>query len=224
MTSKCEIIPAILEKDLVSIKEKINLLSRVTRSFQIDVADYTLTKSISFLNGEELINLSQNLNLEVHLMVKNSHHIYKKWLKGGVKKIIFHLESFLNLKKSARISAVNNFINLLRKNNLAVGLGLMYETSPLFINPFVNKIDSVLLLAIKNPGFQGQKLEPAIYDKIAYLKSKHPSLIIEVDGGINDQNILKLKKAGATIFCVGSFIWQRGKAIENFLKLKKLLI
>lgn len=222
MAGVCQIIPAILEKNLVSIKQKIKLLKSETNVFQIDVADRTLTKSTSFFSGERLTTLSQNLNFEVHLMVKNPHQIYKRWAGGSVKKIIFHLESFLGLKKSARTSAINNFINLLRKEKLSTGIGLMYETSPRFIDQFVTKIDSVLLLAIQDSGFQGKKLKPGIFDKIAYLKAKYPDLIIEIDGGINDQNILKLREAGATIFSVGSFIW-RGDARENFLKLQRLV-
>ncbi len=222
MIKECKIIPAILEKDFFSIRQKINLLNSETKDFQIDVADRTLTKSSSFLNGEKLIEFSQNLNLEVHLMVKNPHQAYKRWLNGGTKKIIFHLESFWDLKKTARTSAVNNFINLLKKEKLKIGIGLLYETSVRFIDSFVDKIDSVLLLAIKEPGFQGKAFELGIYDKITYLKAKHPNLVIEVDGGINEQNILKLKEAGATIFSVGSFIWQ-GEARENFMRLQELV-
>ena len=72
-------------------------------------------------------------------------------------------------------------------------------------------LDLVLIMSV-NPGFGGQKFIEFAVDKVAEVKAlaeKHnPSLYIEVDGGVTDQNAQKLVDAGANVLVAGSYVFK----------------
>lgn len=219
-----EIIPAILEKDIKSAKEKINLLKNITKNFQIDICDGKLTKSKTFFEGKDFKKFiaKNNLNLEVHLMVKDPYKFLDYWKDTGIKKIIFHFESFINLRKKVRVYAINNLINNIKKYKITPGIAFFYKTDIIFLKDFSKKINLCLLLSIEKPGYQGQKFKKGIFVKIKTLRQIFPNVKIEIDGGVNFQNIKKLKELKIDYTAIGSSIW-KGDPIKNFLKFKKIL-
>ncbi len=72
------------------------------------------------------------------------------------------------------------------------------------------------------PGFSGQKFLPSTINKVKALRKMDRKIIIEVDGGVSDKNIVKLKKAGANLFCLGSYL--SGEEMPENLKLLKKMI
>ncbi len=73
-----------------------------------------------------------------------------------------------------------------------------------------------------HPGSSGQSFDPAVLDKIHALREAHPMINIEVDGGVNEETIPEIVRAGANILCVGSAVFAVGDPKENILKLKEL--
>jgi len=223
------IIPAILEKDFNEIKKKIALLSKDAHFFHIDVADNEFVPNITFLEGQKLKdffkseeNLS-NVSFEAHLMVKNPHFYYQKWIEGGAETIIFHIESFFNIRKKVRQFAVNNLCNLIKKAGAQPVIALNPETKIDLIEQYLlKKIFRVHFLSV-HPGFQGNNFIPEVIEKIKSLKEKYPDVKISIDGGINENTILKVKAAGAEIFGVGSAIYNTADPLKAYKNLETLI-
>lgn len=241
VNGKKMIIPAILEKDFEEIKKKIALLKNEARFFHIDVADGAFVPNTTFLEGEKMqeiidnfgtyevlnsrdfVNSSMKIGFEAHLMVERPHDHYKKWTAGGAAVIIFHIESFFNIKWKLREFAVNNLCRLIKKNGAQAALALNPETKIDLIEPYLMKnIFRVHFLSVQ-PGFQGNNFIPEVINKIRSLKQKYPSVKISVDGSVNEKTIRDLKAAGAEIFGVGSAIYKAQDQIEAFRKLQQLL-
>ncbi len=229
------IIPAILEKDFGEIKRKIALLATETHFFHIDVADGIFVPNETFLEGERMKEIfgtyevpiwdfvSPKISFEAHLMVSRPHNHYKRWIDGGASVIIFHIESFLNIKWKLREFAVNNLANLIKKAGAEPVIALNPETKINLIEPYLMKnIFRVHFLSV-HPGFQGNHFIPEVIDKVHNLKNKFPHVKISIDGGINEKTILKVKNAGAQIFGIGSGIYKSQDPVNAYKNLQKII-
>lgn len=232
------IIPAILEKNSEEIQRKIALLKDEAHFFHIDVADGKFVPNTTFLEGEKMkeiidnvhqvgegghIGNFKNIDFEAHLMVQNPHNHYKRWIDGGSKVIIFHIESFFNIKWKLREFAVNNFCNLVKQENAEPVIALNPETKIDLIEPYLmKKIFRVHFLSV-NPGFQGNRFIPEVLKKIRKLKIKFPNVKISADGGINENTIKDLKEAKVEIFGIGSGIFAAKDPIEKFKQLNLIV-
>lgn len=241
------IIPAILEKDFEEIKRKIALFENEARFFHIDVADGSFVPNTTFLEGErmkEIFKISsakdvarlvrhavagrdesrwKNIGFEAHLMTLRPHNHYKRWIEGGASVVIFHIESFFNIKWKLREFAVNNLSNLIKKAGAEPVIALNPETKIDLIEPYLMKnIFRVHFLSV-NPGFQGNHFIPEVIDKVRNLKNQFPDVKISIDGGINEKTILEVKKAGAEIFGIGSGIYGARDQIQAYRKLQNMI-
>jgi ribulose-phosphate 3-epimerase len=202
-----EIIPAILEKNFSKIKKKVEKIEPYFKKAQIDFGDglFVLEKSGDLENFDKT---SANVDLEAHIMIEKPWIAVDRLKELGFKKITFHYESFLNVKKKTREFAINNLIKGIKAHGMNVGVAINPETSPSHIVDYLPRIDEVLLLAV-NPGSQGQKFKEEILAKINYLKNLRKDLIIGIDGGVNDKSILAIIEAGADKVYVNSFLWKQ---------------
>ncbi len=193
---------------------------------QIDVADGKFTPHITWNNPEELrkllsvrvgpreVRVSPRF-VEVHLMIEEPQNVIDDWLKAGVKRIIVHFEAVKNS---------SDIIFIFRKCEAAgveFGLAFNSDTPAEKILPYLDKIKFVQILAV-DPGLSGQKFQPQVLDKIKFLKSNYPDVIIEIDGGINLEIAELCKEAGADILVSGSYIWNSSNPKEAFKKLSEL--
>ncbi len=211
-----EIIPAIIPVDFADLKKRMELVEPYVSTVQFDVMDGVFVPNKTWNTPEDLLKLETKLKLEAHILVENPHLILNDWLKNGVSRIILHWEA---------IEKINNYELLLselireaHRNNKEFGIGLNPQTSIDVLENFINKIDIVVLMSV-DPGFAGQKFQEAVIPKIKQLRQRHPDVKIEIDGGVNLDNIEKLIKAGADFFAVGSAIFGSsdiGERIESF--------
>lgn len=139
-----------------------------------------------------------------------------EWLEGlfelKVDRIIMPVEIDKN---------VLDFINLIKDNNIEVGLSLNPETDSEELSPYLDLLDSVLLMGVK-PGLENQQLDLGTYEKIKTIKQKIPSLKVGVDGGVNYTNIKKLVNAGVDYLAIGSYLFT-GNFDENLERLWEVL-
>lgn len=139
-----------------------------------------------------------------------------EWLEGlfelKVDRIIMPVEIDKNIL---------DFINLVKDNNIEVGLSLNPESRIESLDLFLDLLDSVLLMGVK-PGLEKQELDPGIFGKMKTIKAKIPTLKIGVDGGVNDTNIKKLVNAGVDYLAIGSYLFT-GDFDENLEKLWEAL-
>ena len=113
------------------------------------------------------------------------------------------------------------FIKKAKKLGYKVGLSLKPETDFEELKPFLDEIDYVQLMAI-DPGAQGREFKGAELEKIKQLHKIHPSMYIQVDGGVDKDHILKILKAGAKGVVIGSHIFKTSDPAETVLKFKKV--
>lgn len=190
-----------------------------------------LANSSSFKEGWVQLDLMDNKfvpNLSIGLDIVKKYPLpFKKEAQLMVVDPDEWLEGLFELKVDRIIIPVEidknvlDFINLIKDNNIEVGLSLNPETDAEELSPYLDLLDSVLLMGVK-PGLENQQLDLRIYEKIKIIKQKIPSLKVGVDGGVNDTNIKKLVNAGADYLAIGSYLFT-GDFDENLEKLWEAL-
>ena len=111
----------------------------------------------------------------------------------------------------------------IRKKKKKVWIVLNPQTSVKKIEDYLGLIDGVLIMTV-TPGKYGSKFQPAMLKKINQIKKLNPSIMVGVDGGVNDKTILKIHKAGADSFVSGSYLQKSDnpkKAIKFLMNLIK---
>lgn len=203
-----EIMPAILESDWPSVAEKIKLVDGLTDWIQLDVSDGVFTPTQTWNNPQDLFLLKSHFNIEAHLMIENPLAVLDSWFVDQVGRVVIHVESLKNVKPPTFNSGGE------------VVLGFRIETPWESYRDWVGRVGRVLFLSVE-PGRQGQKFDRRVIDKIKSLKSAHPRVKIEVDGGIDSSVAGELKSAGADALVVGSAVFGSGDpkaALENLKK------
>ena len=139
--------------------------------------------------------------LDVHLMVENNTFFVDLFAPLKPKYISFHLEEEKH---------PHRLIQHIRKYGISPAIVLNPHSRPEDLEYIINDLDMVLLMSV-NPGFGGQKFIPSVIEKAARLKDlilrKNAHALIEVDGGVNGQNVHALKEAGVDIVVAGSYIY-----------------
>lgn len=211
--SSYQIIPTLIADNPAELQNKIKQIEPYFPETSIDFFDGDFVKTKTLLDLNALDSIKTKLVFNCHLMSKDPEKQIKKIKKNKlIKKIYFHIEINKN---------INNIIELIKKYKKTPALAIKQSTGLNKLKPFLNKINSVLVLNVK-PGFYGGKYMPSSPEKIKNLKNLKPNLEIASDGGINDQNIKNLAIAGAKQFHVGSFLFS-GKILNQKQKLKKSL-
>lgn len=229
-----EIIPVIIPKDFTELQVKIKLVEPHAKTVQLDVVDgiFVANKTWPYSDGKEepldyargkkisvsdLDKLDTDIFLEAHLMVADPHRVLNEWLSSQVKRVILHWEA---LEKAGEDSSLGSLAEEVHKRGKEFGVALNIETPISVLDNFISYIDVVLLMSVKT-GWGGQKFDERVIPKIVALRQKYPDVKIEVDGGVNADNIAGIVEAGADFLAVGSAIFNSsdvGEAIKNLMK------
>jgi len=215
-----KIIPAIIPKNYDDLKKKIFLVKDFVSYIQIDITDGVFVPQKSWPYTDSVWSSDMFLELpcsdvcdfEFDLMIQNPEKNIDKWIVGGVKRIILHVES------------MDSIMKLIDKLKGRVEIGLAFDMGTSF-EPYeylLDKIDFVQLMGIEKIGFQGEPFSEEVFDKIKDLKNKKFDVIISVDGGVNLENAKRLAKAGVSRVAVGSSIFKSENIGEMIRKFQKL--
>lgn len=212
MTSSIKISPSILSCNFSKLGEEIKSLEKAGADLiHIDVMDGHFVPNITI--GPEVIKKIRPLTkvpFDVHLMISPVDNFIEDFANAGSDIITIHPEATKDLKKS---------IELIKKFNKKIGISLNPDSEISLVEPYLNDIDLILVMSV-NPGFAGQKFKPEVLKKLEKIKkiivSKNLKIDLEIDGGINFQNSIDAKNAGANILVSGSTIFN-----ENNGDLKK---
>lgn len=177
-----------------------------TDFFHIDVMD---GKFVGKSNKKQMkeyameIKHISNLPLDVHLMVEDIKSNIEEYIPLEPDRITFHIEAVKNKEEALEI------IKLLRENNIKIGIAVNPKTDLNKIYDIINYVHMILIMTVE-PGKGGQELIPDTIKKIEvlneYVKLNDLEIDIEVDGGINEKTKDDVKKAGANILVVGTYI------------------
>jgi len=176
-----------------NINEIINKIDKISCDYiHVDVADNIFVPNKS-LDDNLLCNILSKTkkSKDVHLMVKDVKKYVDIYKTINPSIITFHVE----------IGNIKEIIDYVKSLKIKVGLALDLDSDINLLDPYLDKIDLVLLMSVK-AGYGGQKFDEKVFDKIKYIRNKS-NVLIEVDGGINNLNY---RKIDSDIKVVGSFI------------------
>ena len=210
--------PSILSADFTKLGEEIETIDNAGAEYiHVDVMDGMFVPSISYgMPVIKSIRKSTGKVFDVHLMISKPIRYIADFAASGADMITVHVEA---------CSDVVATIEKIREYKLKVGITLNPDTPVSAIKPYLNRVDMVLIMSV-NPGFGGQKFITSSVDKIKEVKRLRDELNlsydIEVDGGINIDNLATVLEAGANVIVAGSAIF-RGDAAENVKKFKSIM-
>lgn len=209
------IVPAILEKTKAGFDDKVSLVCKIpgVERIQVDFADNIFVPNL-LLTASEIDTLNPAFHWEAHLMCQSPKE-FLDYKICGFKTIIVHYEAY------GSAGEILDSIKTIKQLGLEPGICLKLETPVSVLRQFYPEVKHFLLMAIV-PGFQGTKFYEEIYSRVLELNKVLPNAIIEVDGGVNETNIKKLKDAGTDLFVVGSAITKSENPGEAFEKLTQL--
>ena len=206
------IIPTIFACNKKEFDERFKKLVPISKNLQIDFMDGKFVKAKSSALSQVPNLKKYRNNFEAHLMVFKSEKWIKKLKQKGFKKIIFHIESAKEPEK------------LIEKTNslkLSAYLAINPETPIKKIIPFLSNVEGVLFIGV-HPGKEHQKFIPNVYKKINQLRKINRKIKIQVDGGVNFQNIKKLASLKVNYVNSGSLISEAGNPKQVFKKLNSI--
>lgn len=201
------IAPSLLAADYAHLADEIKKVEDAGAAYlHLDIMDGAFVPNISF--GPELvaaIRKSTKLIFDVHLMINDPIRYVDRFVKAGADMITFHVESTDN--PEAVIRAIES-------HEMRVGIAVSPKTPIETIFPYLPRLSQVTVMTVE-PGFGGQELMMPMLDKVRILRryaaDYHLNLDIEVDGGINPDNVGYCTGAGANVIVAGSAIFKSKK-------------
>ncbi len=208
--------PSMLSADFWKLGEQLEEVEKAgARWIHIDVMDGLFVPSISYgMPVIASIRKKTNLFFDVHLMIEKPERYIREFAESGADLINFHLEATEQVEET--IAAIRSF-------GKKVGITIKPGTPAEAVEPYLALVDMVLVMTVE-PGFGGQKLIPECVDKVPVIRrmieEKGLAVDIEVDGGINLDNVDAAVDAGANIIVAGSAVFKNdiGVNVKKFLE------
>ncbi len=211
------ISPSALAADFSRLGEEFAKVERAGVPYiHLDVMDGMFVPNISF--GPPMIESLRkcsSLIFDVHLMIMDPIRYVDVFRRAGADLITFHYESCDD--PAAVIRAI-------KESGAKVAMSVKPATPPEAVYPFLRDLDMVLVMTVE-PGFGGQKLIPAMIEKVRairdYAVDNGIEIDIQVDGGVTGDNLGELTAAGANVIVAGSAIFRAEEPEKVIEKMNK---
>jgi ribulose-phosphate 3-epimerase len=203
MSDKKLIAPSMLAADFTNLARDIAVVNQSDADwFHLDVMDGVFVPNISF--GMPVIkSMAKHTTkpLDVHLMIVEPDRYIQTFADLGADVLTVHIEACTHLHRS---------LQSIKASGMKAGVALNPHTPVASLSHVIADIDLVCLMSV-NPGFGGQSFIEATYEKVRELRTlideNKASTIIEIDGGVTDQNASQLVAAGADVLVAGSYVF-----------------
>ncbi|MBI2029204.1 ribulose-phosphate 3-epimerase [Candidatus Gottesmanbacteria bacterium] len=202
-----EVIPGINEQTFSGIENKLHLVENLVPWVHLDIVDELFNFS-TFRDPVPFKNLKSKVKWEVHMMINNPEDTVGDWVDAGFLRFIGHVEGMKD---------IGNFIKTVRSYKKEVGLAVDIVTPVSVIEPYLTKIDNVLVMSI-HTGKSGQSFMSEALDKIRQVRRLSGQMPIEVDGGVNLETGKMAVEAGVTRLVSTSYIF-KAPNIQNAIKI-----
>jgi ribulose-phosphate 3-epimerase len=197
------IAPSILAADFANLQRDIEMINESDADWvHVDIMDGVFVPNISFgFPVVKAVNKHAKKPLDVHLMIVEPDRYLKNFKDAGAAGITVHYEVCPNLHRT---------IQYIKELGCRAGVALNPHTPVALLRDIITDLDMVLIMSV-NPGFGGQRFIENTYKKLYDIKElsiKHnPKLFIEVDGGVDEHNILQLVEEGANVLVAGNSVF-----------------
>lgn len=213
--------PSILSADFTKLGDQIRLCTESGINWiHCDIMDGHFVPNISY--GPMIVSAAKKAApeafIDVHLMIENPDIYTESFVNAGADLISVHFEACPHLHRS---------VQNIKKQGVMAGVAINPATSLQSIEPILADVDLVLVMSV-NPGFGGQSFIESAIHKIQQLaeirEQQDHSFMIEVDGGVNLENIKKISSAGADILVAGSSVFKAPDIPARIEELQKNMV
>lgn len=211
-----QIAPSVLAADFLNLGKDIQMLNANADVIHLDIMDGTFVPNISFGFSviDQLCKIA-TIPMDAHLMVINPQKWFEKLHSDGVQMVSFHYETALE--------NTGEHLDTIHSLGMKAGLAINPDVPVEKLFPYIGKADYFLIMSVF-AGFGGQKFIPEALDRIAALKAevekRGAQAVIEVDGGVNLQNIGDIARAGASLIVAGSTVFRSENPGETIAALR----
>lgn len=198
------IAPSLLSADFGNLEKDVQMLNRSQADWiHLDVMDGVFVPNISF--GMPVIKRVRQLSekpLDVHLMIVQSERYIHTFKEVGADLLTVHWEASTHLHRT---------ICQIKEEGMLAGVALNPHTPVAGLEDIINDVNMVLIMSV-NPGFGGQKFINRALHKISELREmierNNSEALIEVDGGVCQDNIADIVSAGADAVVAGNAVFK----------------
>jgi ribulose-phosphate 3-epimerase len=212
------IAPSILAADFANLQKEVTMINESQADWiHVDVMDGVFVPNISFgIPVIKAIKKHAKKPLDVHLMIVQPERYIETFREAGADLLSVHIEASTHLHRT---------IQQIKASGMKAGVAINPHTSVSQLRDVLADIDLVCMMSV-NPGFGGQKFIENTYRKVAELKAliseTKSSALIEIDGGVNQQNAKPLLDAGAHVLVAGNFVFSSPDPKAVIHKLKEI--
>lgn len=212
------IAPSILAADFANLQQEVEMLNESDADWiHIDIMDGVFVPNISFgIPVTEAISTHAKKPLDVHLMIEKPENYVEAFYKAGAASISVHYEACPHLHRN---------LQQIKDLGCKAGVAINPHTNVQLLEDVIHDIDIVCLMSV-NPGFGGQRFIENTYVKVRQLREiivdAGAHTLIEIDGGVNQQNARSLIDAGADILVAGSFVFKSSEPKDTITNLKNV--
>ena len=216
--ARIEIAPSILASNFARLGEEIRMVEQAgAEGIHVDVMDGHFVPNISIgIPVVESLRKATRLPLDVHLMIEQPEEYIEEFVRAGASRVLVHEEATVHLDRA---------LAMIREHGAEAGAAINPATPVVMLNEVLDKLDTVLVMSV-NPGFGGQKFIRGALEKIRQLnqlRSRYnANFRIEVDGGVDLENVAELARAGANTFVAGTSIFHASDPTGATRQLRKL--
>ncbi len=211
------VAPSLLSADFSILREEIQMLNNSEADWlHVDVMDGLFVPNITI--GPLVVKFLKKYStkpLDVHLMIVQPERYIQQFAEAGADIISVHYEACIHLQRT---------ISEIKSLGIKAGVALNPHTNVSLLEDVMTDLDMILIMSV-NPGFGGQKFIENTYKKLLKLKKlmadMKASPLVEVDGGVDLNNISKLIDHGANVFVAGNTVFSSQNPTETIAKLKQ---
>jgi ribulose-phosphate 3-epimerase len=210
-----EVEPSLYGADFARLGEQIDaLLEADCRVFHFDVGDGHFVEPITMgpIVLESIAPLIHERGgaIDVHLMTEEPAKYFEPVAAAAGDSVTFHFEAATDVAATVRAA---------RGHGLQVGIAFNPESEPEAVAAVADGVDLVLCMSIQ-PGYSGQAFQDAAFERVRRLRAALPDEVhIQVDGGVNAENIRRLYENGASLLVAASSIFARDDPPEAYRRL-----